>query len=740
MREADARTDALEKLNRGLAALPDGAGIDRDLLARMLDLGAVGAEIAGAKGLPELDFGGTFAALLRHVAGPRPLLLTCEDFDGFDAASRELIATSAARLHTADVFVVTTSRVPVEIPGAPEAVTHTLRLAPLDDADAARLLNGLDPALANDAKLARLIIRKASGNPLFLEEVAPAAAQAGDDPAGMIARTAIAIPDSIDALISDRLARLPRDLRRLVQRCAVIGMDIPMRIAAALGGEEPDALRTQLLRLQEAELVYESRAYPDPQFSFKHALTRDVAYGTILTAQRRRHHARIVEALLAEGDEAQTRNIADLCEHAIQAQLWPQAIAFLRHAARQAVARGAHQVARATLARARAHAAEQPDDAENARLRLDILQELRHLTFWAGDYAAIDPILDEAEALAQMLRDPRQAEIVAFRMHVLNLTGTPGASIALGERIRRSPPHGARADVQVVATLYAGQSYFNAGRVREAERVLGEALEIITPMLRATAGTETGLVHRLGHIHGTRALTRAQAGDFKGADADLAAMTDNVRAIGVPYDRIFLAGAEGFVHYKCRRIDAAHAAFERAHALSDEHDIAQLRPPSLAMHGLTLLQRDDLAAARTTLERAYELTRDAGRAMFQVCAAAGLAWLARREGNQGEAERFADEAVALSERLGFRSVVVLALRTRGVVRGSIDDIETSLRVARALGLRPDVAAAHAALAYVDAAARDAHLKRAERAFGRLGMKDWFATVAGGIETGTVHYV
>jgi tetratricopeptide (TPR) repeat protein len=741
IREADSRTEALDKLHRGLATLPDGAEIDRDLLVRMLDLGSVGAEIAGGRRLPELNFGGTFAALLRHIAGTRPLLLTCEDFDAFDAASRDLIAATLARLDATDAFVVTTSRVLVEIPAVATARTITLRLAPLEDADAVRLLNGIDPALANDPSLARLIIRKASGNPLFLEEVAPAAAaRTGAGPANLAADASIAIPDSIDALISDRLARLPQDLRRLVQRCAVIGMDVPVRIAAALAGEEPDNLRAKLLRLQDEELVYESRTYPDPQFSFKHALIRDVAYGTILAAQRRRHHARIVEALLADGEDAQTRNIADLCEHAIQARLWPQAIGFLRHAARQAVARGAHEVARAYLARARAHAAEQADDAENARLRLDILQELRHLTFWAGDYTAIDGILDEAEGLAETLRDPRQAEIVAFRMHVLNLSGVLNAAIALGERIRRSPPHGAGPDVQVVATLYAGQSYFNAGRVREAERVLGEALEIITPMLRAPKVAETALVHRLGHIHGTRALTRAQAGDFAGADADIAAMTENVQAIGVPYDRIFLAGAEGFVHYKCRRVAAANAAFQRGHALSDEHDIAQLRPPTLAIHGLTLLLQDDLAAARATLDRAYQLTRDSGRAMFQVCAASGLAWVARRENDLDSADRFAHEAVTLAQRFGFRSVLVLALRARGVVRGSIADVETSLRVARTLGLRPDVAAAHAALAYLDPAARDPHLERAARAFARLGMKDWFASVADGVETGALHYV
>jgi class 3 adenylate cyclase len=740
MRDSDTRADALEKLNRGLATMPDGAQIDRDLLVRVLDLGTVGTEIAGPKGLPELDFGGAFAALLRHVAGARPLLLTCEDFDGFDAASRELIATTLARLQAAEVFVVTTSRLPVAIEAVATASTHMLRLAPLDDAHAARLLTGLDPTMTADAPLARLIIRKAGGNPLFLEEVAPAAAQAEFAPSRPVAGAAIAIPDSIDALIAERLARLPMDLRRLVQRCAVIGMDIPVRIAAALAGDEHDALHAKLLRLQDEEVVYESRKYPDPQFSFRHALIRDVAYGTILAAQRRRHHARIVEALLAEDEESQTRNIADLCEHAIQARLWPQAIGFLRHAARQAAARGAHEVARATLVRARAYAAEQPDDDDTARLRLDILQELRHLTFWAGDYAAINPILDEAEALAQTLRDPRQAEIIAFRMHVLNLTGTPGAAIALGERIRRSPPHGARPDVQVVAALYTAQSYFNAGRVREAERVYGETLRVIAGMLQTGAADDEELVHRLCQTYGTRAMTRAMAGDFPGADADIDAMSRIVQPGGLPYDRILFAAAKGFVDFKCRRIAAADTAFRHCLALSDQHDIAQLRAPVLAMHGLTLLLHDDLIAARETLECAYQLTGRAGRAMFQSCAAAGLAWVALREGDLAKAAGFANDAVALAERFGFRSVLVLALRTRGVICGSIADAEAGLRVARALGLRPDIALTHAALAYLDAAAREAHLKRAERAFLRLGMQDWSATVAGRVEAGDAQYV
>ena len=111
-------------------------------------------------------------------------------------------------------------------------------------------------------------------------------------------------------------------------------------------------------------MLYESRKYPDPQFSFKHALTRDVAYRSVLAARRRAHHARIVEIIESEPAEEQERNLDDLCQHAIQAQMLTKAVGLLQRAARKASERGAYQVGAAHLERALEILRTLPDDAQ----------------------------------------------------------------------------------------------------------------------------------------------------------------------------------------------------------------------------------------------------------------------------------------------------------------------------------------------------------------------------------------
>ncbi len=102
------------------------------------------------------------------------------------------------------------------------------------------------------------------------------------------------MPPTVQAVLAARIDLLPPEDKRLLQSAAVIGKDVPFRVLAALAETGPEEMRRGLIHLQSAEFLYETMLFPDLEYSFKHALTHDVAYGSLLHERRRALHARVV--------------------------------------------------------------------------------------------------------------------------------------------------------------------------------------------------------------------------------------------------------------------------------------------------------------------------------------------------------------------------------------------------------------------------------------------------------------
>ena len=105
------------------------------------------------------------------------------------------------------------------------------------------------------------------------------------------------MPATVHAVLAARIDRLPSEAKRLLQTAAVIGMEVPYPLLTVIADLPDTELRRHLTHLQVAEFLYETRLFPEPEYTFKHALTHEVAYGSLLQERRRVLHARIVEAL-----------------------------------------------------------------------------------------------------------------------------------------------------------------------------------------------------------------------------------------------------------------------------------------------------------------------------------------------------------------------------------------------------------------------------------------------------------
>src|SRR5262249_41017557 len=109
----------------------------------------------------------------------------------------------------------------------------------------------------------------------------------------------IQVPATVQAVLAARIDRLPAEAKHLLQTAAVLGTEVPLPLLHAIADMPEAGLQRHLTALQSAEFLYETRLFPEHAYTFKHALTHEVAYGSLLQERRRALHARIVAALEA---------------------------------------------------------------------------------------------------------------------------------------------------------------------------------------------------------------------------------------------------------------------------------------------------------------------------------------------------------------------------------------------------------------------------------------------------------
>ncbi|MGH7399633.1 MAG: AAA family ATPase [Candidatus Rokuibacteriota bacterium] len=274
--------------------------------------------------------------VLLRESRAQPLLLVFEDLHWIDAETQALLDAMVESLPTASILLAVNYRPEYRQPWGNKSYYRQLRIDALSPDTARALLETLlgdHPALH---PLRRLLIERTEGNPLFLEESIRAlvemevlvgergAYRLGKDGAGM------QIPATVQAILAARIDRLPPDDKRLLQIASVIGKDLPWSLLLETAEQSEDDLRGGLARLQAAEFVYEAKLFPDLEYTFKHALTHEVAYGSLLQERRRALHARIVGAIERVHADRLGEHVDRLAHHAFRGELWEKAFHYLR--------------------------------------------------------------------------------------------------------------------------------------------------------------------------------------------------------------------------------------------------------------------------------------------------------------------------------------------------------------------------------------------------------------------------
>ena len=285
--------------------------------------------------------------LLLRESQVQPLLLLVEDLHWIDAETQALLDNLVESLPTARLLLLANYRPEYQHRWGSKTYYRQLRIDPLPAERADDLLTSLLGTDTSLDSLKRTLIERTDGNPLFLEEsvrtLAETKALVGERGAYRLAHDAAAIqvPATVQAILAARIDRLSPDDKRLLQAAAVIGKDVPFALLLAIAELPEEDLRRGLAHLQAAEFLYETRLFPDLEYTFKHALTHEVTYGGLLHDRRCGLHARIVAAIETLHGERLGEQIERLAHHALRGELREKAVHYLRQAGLKAAARSA---------------------------------------------------------------------------------------------------------------------------------------------------------------------------------------------------------------------------------------------------------------------------------------------------------------------------------------------------------------------------------------------------------------
>ena len=359
----------------------------------------------------------TLAALKRVLlreSQVQPLLLVFEDLHWIDTETQALLDSLVESLPTARLLLLVNYRPEYQHGWGSKTYYTQLRLDPLPPVSADAFLHALlgdDPSLA---PLKQLLIERTGGNPFFLEESVRTLVETGvlvGEPGAyrlVQALPTIQVPATVHAVLAARIDRLPPEEKHLLQTAAVIGTEVPLPLLQAIAELPEAALHRGLAHLQAAEFLYETRLFPEHAYTFKHALTHEVAYGSLLQERRRVLHARIVEALERLAADRLAEQVEHLAHHALRGEVWDKALAYCRQAGEKAMARSAYREAVGYFEQALSALAHLPEQRDTREQAIDLRLALRSALRPSGDLERILACLREAEALAEALDDPRR--------------------------------------------------------------------------------------------------------------------------------------------------------------------------------------------------------------------------------------------------------------------------------------------------------------------------------------------
>jgi tetratricopeptide (TPR) repeat protein len=647
--------------------------------------------------------------LLLYESQVQPLLVVFEDLHWIDSETQALLDRLVETLPTARMLLLVNYRPEYEHRWGSKTYYTQLRLDPLPPESAQELLQHLLGSHVSLQPLKTLLIERTEGNPFFLEESVYAQVEAkvlaGERGAYRLARAleTIQVPATVQAVLAARIDRLPPEEKRLLQSSAVVGKDVPFTLLQAISELPEERLRPGLAHLQAAEFLYETRLFPDLEYTFKHALTHEVAYGSFLHERRRGLHARIVEAIEQLHGDRLAEHVERLAYHAFPGEQWERAVGFLRQAGAKATARTAYREAAAGFEQALIALGHLPETCEMLRQGIDVRFDLRSSLQALGEQRVFEHLRD-AERLASVLGDQaRLGWASAYLSQYLWWMGDGVQAEALGQRALTIALSLGDFALQVVATFFLGEGSFNVGNYR---RAIDYCQRNVAMLEREQAYERLGLTGLPSVLsRAWLAWSLAECGEFAEVMVHANDACSIAEAAGQPYSLAAACLGAGQVQLIRGAVVQAIPLLERAAGLCKTWNLRVILPMTAGVLGLAYALCGRVAEALPVLEEG-EAQAPQVRIFDTSMATTALGTGYLLAGRMDEAAGISSRAAELAAQRGFRGSQARLSQLLGEISARRDPPEVALAedhyrralaLAAQLGMRPLLAQCHLGL-------------------------------------------
>jgi class 3 adenylate cyclase/tetratricopeptide (TPR) repeat protein len=696
MLETDTPESIIEKVRSGLERVEMNPDQDSPVLLHLLGVEDAGA--APALSNPEAVKVRTFE-IFRQVSiklsQERPLVLVLEDLHWIDKISDEFLGFLAENTGEARILMLATYRPGYRPPWIDKSYAGQMPVQPLSRDDSIDVVRSVLRAERIIELATEEIVAKADGNPLFLEQLTLHAGEAKD------LRSSLMVPDTIHDVVMARIDRLPDELKRLLQIASVIGREFSLRLLSAVwrGAEPLDNLLHELNRL---EFVYERVVGDGIVYIFRHALTQEAAYGSLLERHRRAHHGTVGNALeaLYRGRRDEVAELLAL--HFGRSKEAEKAVDYAILAAQKSQRRWANTEALAYFSDALRLLDTMPDTEPNRLRRIDAVLNQAEVKYALGRYTEHIRALEEIRGVVDETADPPRRAAWHYWTGFLHATsgGRPDVAIEHCRRAAEIASAFSLDEINAISESCLAQVYMIAGKLHEAldagERALaifeargtrwwaGRTLWHLTSIANYLGDWEASLNYcRRGIEHGvalqdlrlkvvgwTRlGLAHIQQGDI---ERGLECCNEALALAPLPRDAAWARVILGYGKIKVGRLDEGIAELSEGLAWFESSHMRWTHTIGAVWLAEGYLRRGDRAGARPLIERVLATSRATGYLHYEGRAC----WLMGEylaDDAPAAAEDHVETAMRIFESVGARNDLAKAMVTRAVLRQRAGD-------------------------------------------------------------------
>ena len=578
------------------------------------------------------------------------VVVEIEDLHWIDKTSEDFLAFLVEGLVASRMLLLVTYRSGYRPPWIEKSYATQVTLSRLTSQESQAVVRSVLRRAEPAETLVDAVLSKAEGNPFFLEELARSLLEHPD----------VLVPDTIQGVLMARIDRLPEEHKRLLQTASVLGREFSLQLLTRMW-EPAEELTPLLADLKRWEFFYEEPTAEEPRYLFKHALTQEAVYQTLLKSRRQSLHATAGEAferLYAGRLEDVYDKLAYHCSEAGDAE---KAVRYLLLFAGQAAARYAHSEAAKALRQALVHCERLPG-REKERRRVEVILRLAESLLPLARFPETLEIFRDNQALVDRMEDPALAGPFYFWLaHTYSYLGDQEAAAGNARLAIAAARRCGDAVTEGKAWYVLCRDAFWSGRFSEGIEFGREALALLErsdePWWQGQAYWVAGFHHYvLGQFE--------EAFDkMKWAEAIWRALQD---------PRLDPSWSTGYFHASLGEwelgIAECQGGLERA---QDPLNTAA----ALGFLGYAYLEKGDLAPAIEALERSIEELRQAGMLQLLGWFSAFLAEAYLRSGRLDEARDLALQALSTTEAVRFRYGSGMAQRALGHVAREDGDAE-----------------------------------------------------------------